>query len=175
MAEKEALLKKETITFGGVVTGVKAKFSRNGTPCGFVTIEDFVGSGELALFGEEWAKWRGMFNEASTIYVTAKAVQRFRDSTIYDIRISDIQFLQTVKEKAIDRLTVVMNGDLIDAASVSDFVAAIDENPGKTSLYIQIQDVNGKLQLRSRAKTVEVNSKLIQFIEETEGMNYFIN
>ena len=65
--------------------------------------------------------------------------------------------------------------DLIDAASVSDFVAAIDENPGKTSLYIQIQDVNGKLQLRSRAKTVEVNSKLIQFIEETEGMNYFIN
>ena len=158
-----------------MVTAVKAKFSRNGTPCGFVTIEDFTGSGELALFGEEWAKWRGMFNEASTIYVTAKAVQRFRDSNIYDVRIGDIQFLQTVKEKAINRLTVVMNGDTIDAASVSDFVAAVDESPGKTSLYIQFHDVNGKLQLRSRAKSVEVSAKLINFIEQTEGMEYFIN
>ncbi len=175
LADKDQLVKKETITFGGVVTAVKAKFSRNGTPCGFVTIEDFTGSGELALFGEEWAKWRGMFNEASTIYVTAKAMQRFRDSNIYDVRIGDIQFLQTVKEKAINRLTVVMNGDTIDAASVSDFVAAVDESPGKTSLYIQFHDVNGKLQLRSRAKSVEVSAKLINFIEQTEGMEYFIN
>ena len=175
LADKEELAKKETLTFGGVVTAVKSKFARNGTPCGFVTIEDFTGSGELALFGEEWAKWRGMFNEASTIYIQAKSVQKFRGSNIYDIRIGDIQYMQTVKEKSIDRLTIVINGDLIDTATVSDLVAAIDACPGKTSLYVQIHDANGNLQFRSRKKTVEVKHQLIQFIEQAEGMNYFIN
>ncbi|MBR5084350.1 MAG: DNA polymerase III subunit alpha, partial [Prevotella sp.] len=60
LSEKDELAKKEVVTFGGVVTSVKAKFSKNGSPCGFVTIEDFNGSGEIALFGEEWGKWRGM-------------------------------------------------------------------------------------------------------------------
>ena len=175
LADKEELAKKETLTFGGVVTAVKSKFSRNGTPCGFVTIEDFTGSGELALFGEEWAKWRGMFNEAATVYIQAKAVQKFRGSAIYDIRIGDIQYMQTVKEKAIDRLTIVINGDRIDTATVSDLVAAIDSCPGKTSLFVQIHDAHGNLQLRSRKKTVEVKHQLIQFIEQADGMNYFIN
>ena len=175
LADKEELAKKETLTFGGVVTSVTSKFARNGTPCGFVTIEDFTGSGELALFGEEWAKWRGMFNEASTVYIQAKSALKFRGSNIYDIRISDIQYMQTVKEKAIERLTIVVNGDLIDTATVSDLVAAIDACPGKTSLYVQIHDANGNLQFRSRKKTVEVKHQLIQFIDQAEGMNYFIN
>ncbi len=175
LADKEALAKKETITFGGVVTAVKSKFSKNGTPCGFVTLEDFEGSGELALFGEEWAKWKGMFNEASTIYVTGKAVQKFRGSNIYDIRIGDIQFMQTVKEKSINRLTIVINGDTLDDAKVNDLVAAIEAAPGETSLYLQIHDANGNLQLRSRKKTVDVGHQLIQFLDETDGMNYFIN
>ena len=175
LADKEALTKKETITFGGVVTSVKSKFSRNGSPCGFVTIEDFEGSGELALFGEEWAKWRGMLTEACTIYVTAKAVPKYRGSNIIDIRIGDIQFLQTVKEKAIERLTVIINTVTIDTEKVSNLAAAIDDSPGETSLYIQLHDTSGNIQLRSKAKKVEVGHSLIQFIEETEGMNYFIN
>ena len=175
LADKEALTKKETITFGGVVTSVKSKFSRNGSPCGFVTIEDFEGSGELALFGEEWAKWRGMLTEACTIYVTAKAVPKYRGSNLIDIRIGDIQFLQTVKEKAIERLTVIINTVTIDTEKVSNLAAAIDDSPGETSLYIQLHDTSGNIQLRSKAKKVEVGHSLIQFIEETEGMNYFIN
>ena len=175
LADKEALSKKETVTFGGVVTAVKSKFSRNGSPCGFVTIEDFHGSGELALFGEEWAKWRGMLNEACTVYVTAKATPKFRGSNIYDIRINDIQFMQTVKEKAIERLTIVINGDKMDTAKVSDLVAAIDSCPGDTSLYVQIHDNNGNLQFRSKAKRVEVKHQLVQYMEETDGIHYFIN
>ncbi len=175
LADKEALTRKENISFGGVVTAVKSKFSRNGTPCGFVTIEDFNGSGELALFGEEWAKWRGMLTEACTIYVTGKAVPKFRDSKIYDIRIADIQYLQTVKKNAIKRITVTINADRIDKAVVRDFAAAVEENPGETPLFLQVYNANGNVLMRSKAKTVELKHQLIQFIEETEGMNYTIN
>ena len=175
LGDKEELAKKDTITFGGVVTAVKSKFSRNGTPCGFVTVEDFCGSGEIALFGEEWAKWRGMLTEACTVFVSAKAVQKFRDSKIYDLRISDIQYLQTVKKNAIKQITVTINADNIDKAVVRDFAAAVDDNPGQTPLFLQVFNAKGKVLMKSKAKTVELRHQLIQFIEQTEGMNYFIN
>ncbi len=175
LSDHETLLKRETLTFGGVVTSVKAKFSRNGAPCGFVTIEDFDGPGELRLFGEEWAKWRGMLSESCTVYVTAKLVKRFRDSNYYDLRIGDIQYMQTVKENSINKLTVVVDDSLFDTRVVNDLVAAIDDSPGKTSLFFQIHDANGNLTLRSRKRTVEVTHQLITFIEQTDGLNYFIN
>ncbi len=175
LADKEGLMKKETVTFGGVVTGVKSKFSRNGSPCGFVTIEDFDGSGELALFGEEWGKWSAMLKEACTVYVTAKVVPKFRGSTVLDLRIGNIQYMQSLKEEAIERLTIVINSDTVDSQMVNDLVAAIDACPGKTSLYVQIHDTDGTVLLRSKAKKVEVKHQLLQLVEENKGMNYFIN
>ena len=175
LADKEALAKKETITFGGVVTAVRSRFAKNGTPCGFVTIEDFNGSGELALFGEEWGKWRSMLNEACTVYVTAKAVPRFRGSNMLEVKIGDVQYMQTVKEKAIESITIVINTDHVDTTLVSDLVAAIDDCPGDTSLFVQLHDPTGNIHLRSKAKKVEVKHQLLQFVEQTEGMSYFIN
>ena len=175
LADKEELAKKETVTFGGVVTAVRSRFSKTGVPCGFVTIEDFDGSGELALFGEEWGKWRSMLIESSTVYITAKAVPKFRGSNIYDIRIGDIQYMKTVKEKAIESITIVINTDTINTAVVSDLVETIESSPGDTTLFFQIHDTEGNLHLRSKAKKVEVGHALLQFVEQTDGMNYFIN
>ncbi len=175
IGDKEALAKKEVITFGGVVTAVKSKFSRNGSPCGFVTIEDFNGSGELALFGEEWGKWRGALQESCTVYITAKVQQRFRDSNFYDLRIGDIQYMQTVKDSSIDKITIMMSIDALEPTVVSDLVAAIENSPGKTSLYFQIHDTEGNIQLRSRGRLVEVTHQLMQFLDQTDGMAYTIN
>ena len=71
LGDKQELAKKEDVVLGGIITGVKSKFTKTGKPCGFVTLEDFEGSGELALFGEDWGKWRGIMVEGSTIYITA--------------------------------------------------------------------------------------------------------
>ena len=66
LADISALAEKSDVTIGGIVTGVKSKFTKTGKPCGFVTVEDFEGSGEIALFGEEWGRWNGMLIEGST-------------------------------------------------------------------------------------------------------------
>ena len=174
LADKEELAKKEIITFGGVITSVKAKFSRNGSPCGFVTIEDFKGSGELALFGEEWGKWKGFFTESSTVYIKAKVVKKYRDSKIYDIHISEIQYMENVKQ-TIDHITILVNLDSINTEVVDDLVATIDASSGDTPLFVQLLDYKGNLRMRSREKRVKIDHKLIQFVEQTEGLNYSIN
>ncbi len=175
--DKEALAKRESVTFGGVVTSVKSRFAKNGNPFGIVTIEDFKGSGELALFGEEWGKWRGMLVESSNVYVTAKMAPRFRGSNLYEMRIGDIQYMHTVKEQRIDKLTIVINSDKIDSQLVTDLLTVVADNPGETALYFQIRDAegNGVIHLRSKGRKVELTHQFVMFVEQNNDLNYFIN
>lgn len=168
---------REDIIIGGIVTGVRTRFDKRGNPCGFVTIEDFKGSGELALFGEEWGRWNGMFTEGASIYITAKLRQRFMGSNAKELRIGNIEYLQTVKDKAIDRITITLNTSTLDTQVVTELNELIDENPGKTKLFFQLSDSTGKhhVLLRSRSRMLDVRHTLIDYIEQHEGMEYKIN
>ena len=72
LADMSKLNGREDIILGGIVTAVRQKFTKSGEPCGFVTVEDFEGSGEIPLFGQDWGRWNGMFTEGASVYVTAK-------------------------------------------------------------------------------------------------------
>ncbi|MBR3479078.1 MAG: DNA polymerase III subunit alpha [Prevotella sp.] len=172
-----ALYDREDVTLGGIVTGVRTRFDKSGQPCGFVTIEDFDGSGELALFGMDWGRWNGMFTEGASIYITAKMQQRFRDSDQKQLKIQNIEYMQVVKEKAIDRITIQMNTDKLNDEIVADLSEIIAEHPGKTKLFIQLRDSTGKhhVLLRSQNKMVDVKHHLIDYIERTEALDYKIN
>ena len=54
-------LANQDITFGGIVTKIHEGQTKNGKPFGRVTMEDYSGAGEFALFGESWAKLSGYF------------------------------------------------------------------------------------------------------------------
>ena len=49
------------IRFGGLVTSVNHRMTKNQKPFGIVNIEDYDDSYELAVFGEEYAKFKGYF------------------------------------------------------------------------------------------------------------------
>ena len=174
-----ALTDREDVILGGIVTAVRTRFDKRGQPCGFVTIEDFDGSGELAMFGEDWGRWNGMFTEGASIYVTAKMQQRFRDSNLKSLKVQNIEYLQTVKDKAIDRITIslITDHEKMDEQVVNELGEIIGEHPGKTKLFFQLRDSTGKnhVLLRSQSKTVDVKHQLIDFIEQHPALDYKIN
>lgn len=171
------LAKKQEVVLGGIVTAVRSKYTKTGKPCGFVTIEDFDGSGELALFGEEWGKWRGMLIEGCTVMVKAQFVQRFRNSDMMEMRITDIQYLQTVKDTQIEKITISLEADKLDDTTVSDLVTIIRDCPGSTQLFFQVRETgNSKpFMLRSRKEKVDISKELIAYIKNSEALDYKIN
>ena len=175
--DKVSLSKKEEIVFGGIVTAVRTRMTKNGNPCGFVTIEDFSGSGEMAFFGEDWGRWRGMLEEGYSVYVTAKCAPRWRDSNQLEFHVTDIQYLQTVKEKRIEKMTIMMEAQSIDEEIVSDLTSLISDNPGPTQLYFQIHHPESSTPIMLRSKTANINVKreLISYIESHPNMGYRIN
>lgn len=178
--DKKAFASIEELTFGGIVTSVSQRWTKNNKPFGIVTIEDFEGQGELALFGEDWTKWQSMLQEEYHIYITAQCVQRFRNNPdAYDMVIKKIEFLSDVKEKSIEKFTVYMDSTMFNDAQLTDLETTLKNSTGNVPLYINIHDAknNTNIQLYSRNITVDVNKKLLTSLDEMaeQGVRYGIN
>ncbi|MBQ9645786.1 MAG: DNA polymerase III subunit alpha, partial [Prevotella sp.] len=171
------LADREDVTLGGIVTAVRSKFTKNNKPCGFVTVEDFYGSGELALFGDDWVNLNGKFIEGAALYITGKMKPRFYNAELKELKITNVELLQSVKEKAIDRITITLTTDLLDDQVVADLSELVSENPGNAKLFFQLRDSLGQhhVLLRSKSSTVDVRHSLIDFIEQHEALDYKIN
>ena len=178
--DKKAFASIEELTFGGIVTSVSQRWTKTNKPFGIVTIEDFEGQGELALFGEDWTKWQSMLQEEYHIYITAQCVQRFRNNPdAYDMVIKKIEFLSDVKEKSIEKFTVYMDSTMFNDAQLTDLETTLKNSTGNVPLYINIHDAknNTNIQLYSRNITVDVNKKLLTSLDEMteQGVRYGIN
>ena len=178
--DKKAFASIEELTFGGIVTSVSQRWTKTNKPFGIVTIEDFEGQGELALFGEEWTKWQSMLQEEYHIYIIAQCVQRFRNNPdAYDMVIKKIEFLSDVKEKSIEKFTVYMDSTMFNDAQLTDLETTLKNSTGNVPLYINIHDAknNTNIQLYSRNITVDVNKKLLTSLDEMaeQGVRYGIN
>ena len=179
LADVAKLADREDVILGGIVTNVKTGFTKTGKPYGVVTIEDFDGSGELFMMGEEWGQRAGMFSLGASVYVTGKVKSRFQynENGPKDLKIGGVEFLQTIKERAIDRITISMITDKVDDALVNDLTEMINDNPGKTKLFFQLRDSAGNhhVLLRSKREGIDVKNQLISYIEAHEGLSYSIN
>ena len=177
-ADMTKLSQTDEVTFGGIVTAVSERFSqKTGKPFGFVTIEDFEGTGELALFGDDWARWNNVLKPNYSIYITAKCQPRYRNNpSLLELKVQNVEQLYDVKEHKLQRFTISMDASSLDDELVSELSTVIDEHQGKTQLFIQLRTLeNTIVTLQSRNKGVNVDRKLIDFITASNKMEFHIN
>ena len=169
--DKKELSKFEELSFGGIVTSVSSRWTKTNKPFGIVTIEDFEGAGEIALFGEEWTKWQSMLQEEYPVYITAKCQQRFRNNPdAYDLVIKKIEFLSDVKDKSIDKFTIYIDSTLFADSCMTDLETMLRSNTGQVPLYFNIHDIehNTNIEMFCRNVAVDVNKKLLSFLDEMD-------
>lgn len=183
--DKQELAKTAELTFGGIVSSVTSRFTKNNKPFGIVTIEDFNGQGELALFGDEWTKWQHMLKEEYIVYITATMRQRFANApNSLELVIKSVEFMNDVKDKRIERFTIYIDSTLLRNSRMNDLEVLLKSNPGNVPLYFNIHDSehNTNLTLLSHNTTIDPSKKLLNFLddlnnetEEHETVRYAIN
>ena len=184
--DKKQLSQIEELTFGGIITSVARKWTKNNKPYGVVSIEDFDGVGELAIFGEEWTRWESMLQEEYPVYVTAQCKQLYRNNPdVYGLVIKNVEFLSDVKDKGIKTLTLSVSSELFNTTHMDDLATVIRQHPGKAELFINIRDTdsNSELMMHSSKCQVDVGAPLISFLdglrhelgEENDVVSYYIN
>lgn len=166
----------DEVTIGGIVTAVNERFSqKTGKPFGFITIEDFEGQGELALFGDDWIRWNGLLKPNYTIFITAKCQQRYRGSDLYELKIQNVEQLYDIKAHRLERFTLTLEAATINDKTVTELATIISQNEGTTQLYIALRTPQQTtVMLRSRTIKVNVDHRLIDFVT-TNNIEYRIN
>ena len=176
LGEKEKLLNQD-ITFGGIVTGLRKGVGKSGQPYGIVTLEDYSGTGELPLWGQDWARWGNYMDIGNSVFITARVQPgRFNPNRI-ELTVGNVEFLSDVKDKLITSMTIVMDLTDLDEDTVLSLNELVDDSPGSVSLYFRVIDPEGRmnLTLRSRNKQITVRRDLVDFIDSKDSLSYRIN
>lgn len=176
LEDKESLVGKD-ITFGGMITTVRKGITRNGNPYGIAKLEDFTGSIELPLFGEDWVKFQGYMDEGMFLYISAKCQPRQWKPEEIEIKINTIQLLPDVKDELIEKLTLYIPLNKLDSTLVADLAALIKGEKGNTELYFTITDreEKSKVDLFARPYKINVGKDLMNYLNEHEEIAVQIN
>lgn len=173
----DGLAQRQELTFGGIVTDVKQRFTKRGEPFAIVTIEDYEGPGEIALFGNDWGQWNSRLIVSSSVYITAQLTKKFASSNFYSLQIKNVEYMQSVKEQRINRLTVTLHSQDINEVMANDLLSLVNDSPGHTELYFNINDEehNTHILLRATGKGIEVNNHFVNFLEQQPQISYHLN
>jgi DNA polymerase III subunit alpha len=150
-----------------LVTGVNHRISRKGTKFGAFTLEDYSGKTELALFGDDYARYQHFFMQGQAIYLTGSFKQRWNGAE-YEFKVAGI----TTAENVIRTLTKQLCLEIDVRALQEDWIGFLEKNlaahPGPSSVRITITEpkTDLKASLQTNGGGFEMNSAMIQFLEK---------
>ncbi|GHT43605.1 hypothetical protein FACS189438_1150 [Bacteroidia bacterium] len=174
--EIETLQGRE-ILVGGIVTEAREANTKKGMPFGKMKIEDFSGSAEITLFGNDYLNVSQYFKEGRYLLIRARAEShRWKEGEI-ELRISSISLLQDVKNKLVEKLSISIPIYELDEPLVNELSALIRKYPGQSLLYFKVTDgeENVSLNLFSQDTRLNVSLELIDFLKENGHISFDIN
>lgn len=174
--EDLSVLQTRDITFGGIITSIREGLDKKGRPYGIIKIEDYGGLGEIPLFGEDWAQWRGYMLPNASLYITAKVEpRRFGDQLT--LRLANIEYLSDIKDRKIESLTIEVDVNELEEFVASELLTMISNSTGEVKLLVKAIDrtTNTSYTLSSPSSSITVNQNLIYFLEQAPCLNFSIN
>ena len=176
-------LKGREVIAGGIVTGFRNGMTKTGRPFGSLVIEDYSGSYEFMLFGNDFIEYnkymikdlfvclRGTVKERGSDWKFKK--ERNPDEPIiWEFKISKIEELHNVKGTLIKSLNIGIDLNQLTDELISDLKAlAFDQSvTGRTSLFFNVMDEANNLNIKlfARSKSINVSKPLIHYLEEQE-------
>ena len=168
----------QSVRLGGIVTEIRSGTSKNGKPYGVATIEDFSGTGEIILYGDNWVKWGNYLCVDRSVLISGTVEKhRFRDGE-YELRIGHIDWLADASDKVIEQITVTVNIDALSKDDVEMLSAYARENNGNTALrlvFVDATNPHNKLRMKSRKYCIKVTRQFLNDIETSPALSYSIN
>ncbi|MGD1945453.1 MAG: DNA polymerase III subunit alpha [Croceivirga sp.] len=178
--ELEGYVNRE-LTFAGVITDVQHRISKNGKGWGLFTIEDYTDTHEFRIFGEEYLKFRHflMINSFIHIKVFVREGWVNRDTGKKGeprLQFNEFKQLQDVMEAYAKKLTIKLNVATLQEKRIQELKNTLDSHQGKHPISFIVYEMEEeiKLNLSSRKQKVNINTTLLNVLEEQE-VHYKLN
>jgi len=169
------------IVFGGVVTDVQHRVSKQGKGWAMFTIEDYTDSFEFRVFGEEYLKFRHFLMVNSFVFVktfvregwTNKDTGKKSDPRL---QFNSFQLLHDVMENYAKKLSIQLDVKYLTEQKIIALKELISEHPGSQSLNFLVYDMKEKIKLSmlSRKQKVKVSQELLNELQN-QDLKYKLN
>ena len=179
MAELSDLtsLQNRDLILGGIVTGVREGYTKTGKPYGVAKVEDYSGVAEFAFFGNEWVEKKNFFSEGMFLFMHGKCQPRQWKQDEWEVKINTIELLPEVKDRVIEKLTVMAPLSAVDDEMIMEFSSLVKAHPGNAELCFLIRDEDGRMHvsLSSRTLKISVQKDLVNYLKSQPLLEYKIN
>ena len=158
----------------GLLIACTKKHSKQGRPFALFTLEDYEGTLDLALFGEDFMKNQHMLQPGTFVYLVGTVQERYRQKDVWELRPQKISLLSEVREKMSRKLLLSLPIDKIDAALADKVEKVIHNYPGQCSLNITITDHQEPIGIELYARNHRINptNELLDSLSELAGATY---
>jgi DNA polymerase-3 subunit alpha len=125
---------------------------------GSFIIEDYNGSFNLALFSDDYVKFKNYLYEGAPLFIKATVRNRYNSDDQFDIKISDMKLLYEIIKDNSSKITMriplaEISPDFIDTLKIK-----IKKYKGKCKLVIQIFDTEDKKYINLFARNTGIDA-----------------
>ena len=157
--------------FGGLVSNVEHRISRQGSPWGTFVLEDFRANFEFKLFRDDYLNFKQFMVDEWMIMVsgTVQKKRSWGDSHVdpgNEFKLTKMEMLSESRDEHIDRVCIDLNLKTLDSKWVKKLESAIKSSKGDVGMTIDIYDGEHKVVMPSRKVHVKVSDEFISKLEE---------
>ncbi|WP_044402017.1 DNA polymerase III subunit alpha [Lacinutrix sp. Hel_I_90] len=163
------------ITFGGVVTDVQHRVSKQGKGWALFTVEDYTDTFEFHIFGEEYLKHRHFLMKNNFVHVKTFVREGWvnRDTGKKSdprLQFNSFQLLHDVMDKYVRKLSIQLNIKELESDKIRGLKDLIAMHPGSHLLDFVVYDNREqiKLEMSSRRQKIKVSQELLGELEEQQ-------
>lgn len=157
------------VTLGGMVVDFTSRPAKNGGNFGILKIQDYTGSAEFMLFGQDYIDYHNYGVAGTPIYIKGAFGRRFQNSDIR-FKVGSIQLLSNLKGQIVKGITILVNANTINETLhgvLADHIKSTTGDMGTLRFTITDPVTQRKLTLDS-ALRIPVNKELVEKLENLE-------
>ncbi|MCB9273915.1 MAG: DNA polymerase III subunit alpha [Lewinellaceae bacterium] len=166
---------RPALNLAGMVTLARHLVSKNGNGWGIFELSDYNGSYEFKLFGEDYQKFKHLFEDGKALFIKAGWQRSWRNEGM-ELKIKDVKLLEGVAENMTQAITIKLPVEAITMEMIDRIDELCKQHEGPHRLRMELVDKSKRLRLAMAAKGRGVNATN-GFIVELErlGVEYQVN
>ncbi len=156
----------------GLVSDAQHRTTRNGKQFGVFALEDYSGKTEIALFGEDYVKFKDHFSLGNVLFATGNFKARWNSTTDFEFKLTSVMLLETVKRMLTRQLQIELHPKLLNQEIVSFVDDNIRTNPGKSSIRFVLSEPKSqcRVTMYTLERGFEMNDEMTAFLEANPDM-----
>ena len=165
----------KNISVAGVITRANERQTKRGSSFGLFTVEDYNGAVDLALFGEEYMKFRHLIQEGNFVYMKGNVQLRYKSEDQWEFRATNIELLGDVRKKLCKGICIDVDEADITQEFIDDLYELLAQYEGETRFSLNLLDMKNKYMVKMKSKKFKIDpeNKLIEALKErSEVLRY---